>query len=83
MLTASRTWPCSATAPWTGCCPGTPAPTTLGTHPRAYAFGDVRQLDAVTSPLLANLAPMTPVPAGVEQVAWIDVDDTIKAMHGC
>jgi|GEM_PF-1378299 len=26
--------------------PGAPAPTTLGTHLRAYAFGHVRQLDA-------------------------------------
>jgi len=23
------------------------------------------------------------VPAGVGQVAWFEVDDTIKAMHGC
>lgn len=61
---------------------GAPAPTTLGTHLRAYAFGHVRQLDAVAARLLANLAAMTPVLAGVGQVAWIDVDDTIKAMHG-
>lgn len=59
-----------------------PAPTTLGTHLRAYTFGHVRQLDAVASRLLAALAARTPVLAGVGQVAWIDVDDTIKAMHG-
>ena len=61
---------------------GAPAPTTLGTHLRSYAFGHVRQLDAVAARLLANLAAMTPVLAGVAQVAWIDVDDTVKAMHG-
>jgi hypothetical protein len=61
---------------------GAPAPTTLGTHLRAYAFGHVRQLDAVASRLLTSLAWSTPVLAGVDQVAWIDVDDTIKAMHG-
>lgn len=61
---------------------GASAPTTLGTHLRAYAFGHVRQLDAVASRLLTSLAWSTPVPAGVEQVAWVDVDDTIKAMHG-
>ena len=61
---------------------GAPAPTTLGTHLRAYAFGHVRQLDAVASRLLAALAARTPVLAGVSQVAWIDVDDTVKAMHG-
>lgn len=58
------------------------APTTLGTHLRAYAFGHVRQLDEVAARLLAALAARTPVLAGVEQVAWIDVDDTVKAMHG-
>ncbi|NMM16485.1 MAG: IS1380 family transposase [Cellulomonas sp.] len=62
--------------------PGAPAPTTLGTHLRAYAFGHVRRLDAVATRVLAALARSTPVLAGVGQVAWIDVDDTIKAMHG-
>jgi len=61
---------------------GAPAPTTLGTHLRAYRFGHVRQLDAVATKVLAALARSTPVLAGVGQVAWIDVDDTIKAMHG-
>jgi hypothetical protein len=54
----------------------------LGTHLRAYAFGHVRQLDAVATRVLAALATSTPVLAGVAQVAWVDVDDTIKAMHG-
>ena len=60
---------------------GAPAPTTLGTHLRAYAFGHVRQLDAVASRLLTSLARSTPVLAGVDQVAWVDVDDTIRQMH--
>ena len=59
-----------------------PAPTTLGTHLRAYRFGHVRQLDAVATRVLAALATCTPVLTGIEQVAWIDVDDTIKQMHG-
>ncbi|WP_313556509.1 IS1380 family transposase, partial [Miniimonas arenae] len=62
--------------------PGAPAPTTLGTHLRAYRFGHVRQLDAVASRILAALAERTPVLGGADQVAWIDVDDTVKAMHG-
>jgi hypothetical protein len=61
---------------------GAPAPTTLGTHLRAYRFGHVRQLDAVATRVLAALATCTPVLTGIEQVAWIDVDDTIKQMHG-
>jgi len=61
---------------------GAPAPTTLGTHLRAYRFGHVRQLDAVAARVLAALARSTPVLAGVAQVAWVDLDDTIKQMHG-
>ena len=61
---------------------GAPAPTTLGTHLRAYRFGHVRQLDAVAARVLAALARSTSVLAGVAQVAWVDLDDTIKAMHG-
>jgi len=61
---------------------GAPAPTTLGTHLRAYTFGHVRQLDAVATRVLAALATCTPVLAGIEQVAWIDLDDTIRQMHG-
>ncbi|MEX5297015.1 IS1380 family transposase [Kocuria sp. CPCC 205268] len=59
------------------------APTTLGTHLRAYTFGHVRQLDAVSSRLLANLADRVPgLVAGADQVAYLDVDDTIRQTHG-
>ena len=59
------------------------APTTLGTHLRAYTFGHVRQLDAVGSRVLANLAGIVPgLLAGADQVAYLDVDDTIRATHG-
>ena len=59
------------------------APTTLGTHLRAYTFGHVRQLDAVSSRLLAGLVCRVPgLVAGAETVAYLDVDDTIRATHG-
>lgn len=59
------------------------APTTLGTHLRAYTFGHVRQLDAVSSRLLAGLADRVPgLVAGAETVAYLDVDDTIRETHG-
>lgn len=59
------------------------APTTLGTHLRAYTFGHVRQLDAVASRLLAGLAGRVPgLVAGAETVAYLDVDDTIRETHG-
>ena len=59
------------------------APTTLGTHLRAYTFGHVRQLDAVASRTLVGLAGTVPgLLAGANQVAYLDVDDTIRATHG-
>lgn len=62
---------------------GVRAPTTLGTHLRAYTFGHVRQLDAVASRLLAGLAGRVPgLVAGAGQVAYLDVDDTIRETHG-
>ena len=61
---------------------GLRAPTTLGTHLRGYRFGHVRQLDAVASRLLVNLAKMSPILAGADQVCFVDVDDTIRETHG-
>lgn len=61
---------------------GLRAPTTLGTHLRAYRFGHVRQLDAVAARLLARLAAVSPILAGAEQVTYLDVDDTIRETHG-
>lgn len=62
---------------------GSRAPTTLGTHLRAYTFGHVRQLDAVASRVLVNLAGIVPgLLAGADQVVYLDVDDTIRATHG-
>ncbi len=61
---------------------GLRAPTTLGTHLRGYRFGHVRQLDAVAARLLANLAQVSPILAGAEQIVYLDVDDTIRETHG-
>ncbi len=62
---------------------GSRAPTTLGTHLRAYTFGHVRQLDAVASRLLVNLAGAVPaLLSGADQVAYVDIDDTIRATYG-
>jgi hypothetical protein len=61
---------------------GLRAPTTLGTFLRAVSFGHVRQLDAVASRLLLALAKATPLLAGADQVAYVDVDDTIRETHG-
>ena len=61
---------------------GCRAPTTLGTHLRGYQFGHVRQLDAVASRLLVNLAQAAPLLPGADQVAYLDIDDTIRATYG-
>jgi hypothetical protein len=61
---------------------GVRAPSTLGTFLRAFTFGHVRQLDAVAAAFLANLAVHTPLLPGADQVAYLDIDDTIRETHG-
>jgi len=61
---------------------GIRAPSTLGTFLRTFAFGHVRQLDAVASRFLVALAKNAPILPGVDQVCYVDIDDTIKATHG-
>jgi hypothetical protein len=58
------------------------APTTLGTHLRGFRFGHVRQLDAIASRLLIALAGQTPLLAGADSGAFLDLDDTIRETHG-
>jgi Transposase DDE domain group 1 len=61
---------------------GARAPSTLGTFLRAFRFGHVRQLDAVAARLLAQLAARTPLLPGGDRVAYVDIDDTLRATHG-
>jgi DDE family transposase len=58
------------------------APSTLGSFLRAFTFGHVRQLDAVASRLLVNLAARAPLLGGGEQMVLVDVDDSIIEVHG-
>ncbi len=56
---------------------GVRAPSTLGTFLRTFAFGHVRQLDAVASRLLINLCHAAPLLPGADQLAgraigWVD-----------
>jgi len=63
--------------------PSIGAPTTLGTHLRGYTFGHVRQLDAIASRLLVALAGRVPgMLRGGDEVAYLDIDDTIRQTHG-
>ena len=61
---------------------GVRAPSTLGTFLRSFTFGHVRQLDAVASRLLINLAREAPLLAGAGELAYLDVDDTLKQTYG-
>jgi hypothetical protein len=58
------------------------APSTLGSFLRAFTFGHVRQLDAVASRVLGRLAAATPLLAGIDDLALVDLDDTIVEVHG-
>jgi hypothetical protein len=58
------------------------APSTLGSFLRSFAFGHVRQLDAVAARLIANLAGQTPLLPDAARIAYLDVDDTIRATYG-
>lgn len=61
---------------------GVRAPSTLGTFLRSFTFGHVRQLDAVHSRLLINLTRQAPLLPGADEVAFVDVDDTLKQTYG-
>jgi hypothetical protein len=61
---------------------GVRAPSTLGTFLRAFTFGHVRQLDAVAARVTAGLASVAPLLPGADRVAYIDIDDTVRATFG-
>ena len=61
---------------------GVRAPSTLGTFLRSFTFGHVRQLDAVASRLLVELAGRAPLLPGADELAYVDVDDTLKQTYG-
>lgn len=64
---------------------GVRAPSTLGTYLRSFTYGHVQQLDAVSSRLLAGLAARAPgllAGADTEGIAFLDVDDSIREVHG-
>jgi len=64
---------------------GVRAPSTLGTFLRSFTHGHVQQLDAVNAGLLAGLAARVPgllAGADADGFATIDVDDTVREVHG-
>ena len=65
---------------------GLRAPSTLGTYLRTFTHGHVQQLDAAGAQVLAGLVARVPgLITGAEDaggLAFIDVDDTIREVHG-
>ena len=61
---------------------GIRAPSTLGTFLRAFTFGHIRQPGAVASRLLINMCALAPVLPGVAELAYVDVDDTVRQIYG-
>jgi hypothetical protein len=61
---------------------GVRAPSTLGTFLRTFTFGHVRQLDAVACRLLINLSKQAALLPGGDELAYVDIDDTVKPTFG-
>lgn len=64
---------------------GVRAPSTLGTFLRSFTHGHVQQLDQVNAGLLAGLTDRVPeLLSGCDDngVAFLDVDDTVREVHG-
>jgi hypothetical protein len=63
---------------------GAYAPSTLGSFLRSFTFGHVRQVDAVASRFLVNLAEHTALLDAPDSTGTVlvDLDDTIVEVHG-
>ena len=64
---------------------GVRAPSTLGTFLRSFTHGHVQQLDKINARLLAGLVERVPglITGGeAEGIAFVDVDDTVRQVHG-
>jgi hypothetical protein len=61
---------------------GVRAPSTLGSHLRSYAWGNVLQLEKAGRELLARLARRAPLLPGADVLAFVDIDSTQKRVYG-
>ncbi|MGH3969267.1 MAG: IS1380 family transposase, partial [Mycobacterium sp.] len=58
------------------------APSTLGIFLREFTFGHANQLAAVARAHLVALAQRTPLLAGIEQRAFLDIDSLLRPVYG-
>jgi hypothetical protein len=61
---------------------GVRAPSTLGSHLRSYAWGNVLQLEKAGREFLAELARRAPLLPGADVLAFVDIDSTQKRVYG-
>ncbi len=61
---------------------GVRAPSTIGTFLRTFTHGHVLQLHAVNRDLLRGLGARVPGLVGAGDLAFVDLDDTIREVHG-
>jgi len=61
---------------------GVRAPSTVGTFLRSHKHGHVLQLARVNRRLLTGLAGRVPGLVGAEGVVFLDLDDTVREVHG-
>ena len=61
---------------------GVRAPSTLGSHLRSYAWGNVLQLEKAGREFLARLAREAPLLPGADVLAFVDIDSTQKRVYG-
>ena len=61
---------------------GVRAPSTLGSHLRAFTWGNVSQLEKAGREFLESLARRAPLLPGAETLAFIDIDSMQKRVYG-
>lgn len=61
---------------------GVRAPSTLGSHLRAYNWGNVSQLESAGREFLARLCREAPLLPGADVLAFVDIDSTQKRVYG-
>lgn len=61
---------------------GIRAPSTLGSFLRELTWGNVRQIEAVSRRLLAELAVRAPLLPGSDQLAYVDMDSSQRRVYG-
>ena len=61
---------------------GVRAPSTLGSHLRAYSLGNAAQLEKASREFLVSLARRVPLLPGAQELAFVDIDATLKRAYG-